>query len=171
MALPEIANPTIAQLHEIVNTNIANDVVGGIDPTDDRAVRNSIINYLNSLGAIQTPRFQGIIYNINVGEDNTHVSTHKSSVTDTVVVTRDNIFAGGQGSIFKITGMTGFDSTLDYVVDALMWSNTTNKAQLDLENEVEFLVSKISASEFWITFREPSNNTQSLGVNWSVKAY
>jgi hypothetical protein len=49
MALPEIANPTIAQLHDIVNENIANDVVGGIDPTDDRAVRNSIINFLANL--------------------------------------------------------------------------------------------------------------------------
>jgi hypothetical protein len=51
MALPEIANPTIAQLHSIVNENIANDVVGGIDPADDRAVRNSIINFLANLTA------------------------------------------------------------------------------------------------------------------------
>src|SRR6478736_4812818 len=49
MALPEIANPTIAQLREIINENIANDIVGGIDPLDDRAVLNSIVNFLANI--------------------------------------------------------------------------------------------------------------------------
>jgi hypothetical protein len=49
MALPEIANPTIAQLHDIVNENLANDVVGGIDPTDHRAVENSVVNFLANI--------------------------------------------------------------------------------------------------------------------------
>jgi hypothetical protein len=51
MALPEIANPTIAQLHSIVNENIANDVVGGIDPADIRAVDNSVVNYLANINS------------------------------------------------------------------------------------------------------------------------
>ncbi len=48
MALPEIAHPTIAELKAIINENIANNIEGGIDPLDDRAVRNSIVNYLNN---------------------------------------------------------------------------------------------------------------------------
>jgi len=171
MALPEIANPTIAQLHEIVNENIDNDVVGGIDPTDDRAVRHSIINYLNTLGSVQTPRFQGIIYNINIGANNTHISTHKSIVTDTVTVTRDNVFAGTHGSIFKITGLTGFSNALEYKVHVDLWSATSDKGQLDLDNNTEIIVSKISNTEFWIVLREIEDSTQSLGVNWSVIAY
>ncbi len=51
MALPEITNPTIAQLFEIIEENIANNVEGGIDPLDDRAVRRSIVNFLNNITA------------------------------------------------------------------------------------------------------------------------
>jgi len=171
MALPEIANPTISQLHDIINTNIANDVVGGIDPTDDRAVRNSIVNYLSTLGTVQTPIFQGIIYNINIGSNNTHTSVHKSIVVDTVTVIRDNVFAGTHGSIFKITGLTGFSNALEYKVAVDLWSATSDKGQLDLDNNTEIIVSKISETEFWIALREIEDATQNMGVNWSVIAY
>lgn len=74
MALPEIANPTIGQLHNIINVNIANNVEGGIDPLDDRAVRNSIVNYLANLNA-QTLKTKVVVLNSFQADRNFSIPT------------------------------------------------------------------------------------------------
>lgn len=101
MALPEIANPTIAQLHNIINTNIANDVVGGIDPTDDRAVRNSIINYLSNISG-QTLKSKVVVLNTFQLDRNFSIpttisdgTTIHSVVVSLICKTANNSFIAG----------------------------------------------------------------------------